>query len=68
MQHYYPLTKKKPLAQRIGTSIGLFLITVGEVWFFAWIFNPHLSTGTVNFVAVVVAMLDLHLYNLTGRE
>lgn len=36
---------------------GTVFIVIGEVWFYAWIFNPNIDSGTVWFVAFIVGGL-----------
>jgi hypothetical protein len=53
-------TKREDKIDAIGYQVAeiiSWLLWVGMVWIYAWIFNPSLNSNTVWFVAVLFASL-----------
>ena len=37
--------------------LGVWFLTFGIVWFYAWIYNPTINSNTVNFVGACAGLI-----------
>ena len=60
---------RKTANYRFLESVLVRSLTIGEVWFWAWIFNPSLNSNTVWFIAVICSMLVISMVAaVTGNK
>lgn len=60
--------KRKDWITAVFVSTGFILLCFGEAWLIAWISNPHITTGTVNFFAGIFAMICNSIRTSIGHQ